>query len=308
MAKNIAKLPWNELYEGVSKKLKLTKDKNFKTFFMEREQVGYLFDPSAILQAYIISSRLQRDYDSWTCFDGYEGHGKSQLGMQFCSWVDPTFNVDRIHFESKTFFKELKDTKPGQAFLLDEGGAMAFSRSAMSLDNRTIIKIAQTVRAKNLLVAICCPNIHFIDTYLRYHRIRNLFHVKERGKYKGIIDKGIMTVLVDGGKYKNISGLKIHPHFVWDGYFSKQLPSNIDEKAYKEKKNLYINLYLDEVDKLEGHDVKKFVAASNVSKELSVSTQTLVRRIQSGEVEGKKFGSKWLITKEAYKNLISPRE
>jgi hypothetical protein len=302
--KKLDNMNWKQLCEEVAGKIRKADDKEFKKFFMEREKLGYLFDYFAVLQAYLIYKRLRKDSDSWSCFTGLEGEGKSTFAIQFCSWVDPTFDKDRIHFDVKGFIKALQDAQPYQAFLLDEAGAVAFSRAAMSLDNQIIVRIAMSVRAKNLFIALCIPNIHYLDNYLRYHRVRHLFYLTERGKYKGIVDRGIMTVLIDGARYKNISGLKIHPEYTWNGYFTKSFPSTINIEEYMKKKMTYVNLFLKNLKVEDIHDIKKFVPVHIAAKEIGVLPQNLTSMIKKGEYEGKKIGGLWFLTTNSYKKLM----
>ena len=52
----------------------------------------------------IISKRIRnQDLDHVHVNFGYEGIGKSTLGLWMCSMVDPDFNVDKIVFDLDQF-------------------------------------------------------------------------------------------------------------------------------------------------------------------------------------------------------------
>jgi len=299
-----AKMSWQELYEEVSKKIRLSQDKNFKNWFMDNQKNGWLGDALNVRQLYSIYKQLRNDNSVWACYSGIEGTGKSTKALGDCAWVDKDFSLKKVVYDTKSFVRVLTEAKPTTAILVDEGAGMAFCRSAMSLDNQTIVRIAMTTRVKRLFVAICIPNFHYLDGYLKWSRVQKLFHILERGKYKGIIGPGITTIAVDGAKYKNISGINIDGRFFWHGYFAKALPKTIDEGEYKEMKLEYVNQFLKDLDQKDYHDRAKYIPITIVSKEMNVQAPNLIKLIKKGELIGKKVGHKWVIDTESYHKLI----
>ena len=122
---------------------------------------------------------INKDMDYFGVVDGDEGSGKSVLAMQWCKYLDPSFNLDRIVFTSDQFVALLKDPKlkPGSAILLDEAYNAANARATMSEVNRSMVAVTTEVRQKNLFVFIVLPSFFDLDRTLAIHRTRSLCHV-----------------------------------------------------------------------------------------------------------------------------------
>lgn len=129
----------------------------------------------------LIKRIIRTDQDWLHIVTGYEGSGKSNLGIQICKTIDPTFIVKRITFTSEEFLIAINEAKPYQAILMDEGVEGFFSRRAMSKENVDIAKTLTQIRFKNLFICICIPDWFLLDSYVRSHRVRSLTVVKERG-------------------------------------------------------------------------------------------------------------------------------
>jgi len=124
-----------------------------------------------------VKTIIKKDWDMVFLYDGYEGSGKSVLAMQNCHYIDPTFNIDRICFNPRQFFKVIKNAKPYQAVLYDEAFTGLTARAAMSLINRTLIKMLAEIRQKKLFVGIVMPTFFDLDRYVAIWRSRALIHV-----------------------------------------------------------------------------------------------------------------------------------
>jgi len=132
---------------------------------------------------FIHSFILKKDKDWITLITGYEGCGKSTLGLLLCLGVDPEFVIDRVCFSPEEFKKVVKNSKRGQAVLIDEGALLFYSRDSMKTETKDIIKLFTAMRQYNLFVIICVPNPLLIDKYLRDYRIRNVVRIVKTGRF-----------------------------------------------------------------------------------------------------------------------------
>lgn len=125
---------------------------------------------------------LKADLDWVHITDGYEGVGKTTFTWQLCKTVDPTFNTNHIIFTEDQFRHAIKTSKPGNAYMLDEGALILFKRDAMRKENKKIIRLLTTVRANNLFLAINAPDfLNLLDKYIIEHRVRSVARVVKRG-------------------------------------------------------------------------------------------------------------------------------
>ena len=120
---------------------------------------------------------IRKDWDIVFIYDGYEGSGKSVKAMQDCFYFDNTFNVDRICFDPREFTRAIKNAKPYQAVLYDEAFTGLNARAAMSIINRTLVKMLAEIRQKRLFVCIVMPTFFDLDRYVALWRSRALIHV-----------------------------------------------------------------------------------------------------------------------------------
>ncbi len=120
---------------------------------------------------------IRKDWDIVFVYDGYEGSGKSVKAMQDCFYFDNSFNIDRICFDPREFTKAITNAKPYQAVLYDEAFTGLNARAAMSLINRTLVKMLAEIRQKRLFVGIVMPTFFDLDRYVALWRSRALIHV-----------------------------------------------------------------------------------------------------------------------------------
>lgn len=179
-----------------------------------------------------------KDKDRHWAVDGFEGAGKSVLFMQFCKYVDPTFNLDRVCFNPEEFKAAIDKAKPGQAILYDEAFTGLSSRSSLSKVNIDLVSKMMQMRQMNLFICVALPSIFMMDKYAAMFRTRALISVYES---KGIhmytvFNRAFKKKLILEGK-RNMSynqtvktmprkcrGLKFYNTYV------------INEKAYRDKK------------------------------------------------------------------------
>lgn len=292
-------MTWEELCEYTTKRIinKAPKDFNAKQFYqwmLLRRDIGYLFDYKLVYHAYLVAKRLEQDKDALIVFSGPEGEGKSTLAIQFCSWVDPNFNAKRICMDGDTFLRQLDERQKGDSILLDEASLDLLARDAMSRMTKLMVKTMTVMRQKNLFVAICIPNFHLLDKYVKYHRIHILIQIKERGRYKGIIGFGIKKVAFDGYKYHEIISIKIPTRCFWEGSFRKELPKIIDLEEYKLIKAQHLSGFLKNYESKKIVD-KEYTNVKEVARKYNVSPEMIQKRIQQGIIPAISTGRKYLI-------------
>lgn len=194
--------------------------------------------PIVMEQLNIVKKRVLTKDRDWVCvIDGEEGSGKSVLAQQIAMYLDPTFNMDRIVFNSDDFLKIIKDpkTKKGSAIVLDEAFAAANSRSSLTEVNRAMIGVATEMRQKNLFVIFCIPSFFDLDKYFALWRCRALFHVyftNDEDRRYVIFSKEQKKMLYLLGK-KTYSYAKPHsnfPPFQFSNFYT------VDEDEYRLKK------------------------------------------------------------------------
>ncbi len=178
---------------------------------------------------------VKKDFDMIILYDGYEGSGKSVKCMQDAYYFDPTLTLDRICFTPREFSKSIKEAKPFQAVIYDEAYTGLSSRAAMSLINRTLIKMLAEIRQKNLFVAIVMPTFFDLDRYAAIWRSRALVHVYMKRNYQ----RGFFTFFnMEKKKQLYLLGKKFYsysrPHSNFYGKFTNFYP--LDEAEYRKKK------------------------------------------------------------------------
>lgn len=278
--------------------------KKFREFVLSNERVGYRFDYRMIRRAFKIYNDLRIDKDHFAVFSGLEGEGKTTFASQVCAWVDPTFSLDRYCFSISDFIDALKDSEQTNAILLDEGGQLLFSRDAMKLSSKLMARASMIMRRKNLFIAICIPNFHFLDSMIRDHRVQTLLQIKKRGKYKGFLPRAIKTVSKDGSRYKTVLNVKVPEGTFWDnGDFNKAFPKTIDYDAYLRKKDAHIAEFIDGMK--EDIVDTKLVPVKRITKETGLTPKVIKGMIKNGEINGKQLGRFWFVDRKSYQKLLN---
>lgn len=117
---------------------------------------------------------------------GATGSGKSEFGLKLASDLDPSFNVERVVFNTQDFLRLLTQgdsngkLKPGCAIIFDETShdeAMD-SRSSLSKTNKQMASLSTIYRAMRLIVIYIAPNLNQIDSRVRAVSITGLFQMK----------------------------------------------------------------------------------------------------------------------------------
>ena len=146
---------WQERFNIMKKRVpKFVAKKGFKEWFFANKKNGWLFDTILVQRCFNIYNdiSIKKDKDHFMLIVGGEGLGKSTLGLQVCSWIDPEFIKKKICFTPKDYIRQLKIAKKGSCLLIDEGGVSLYSRESMGKMNIKLTKLFMLQRQKN----ICC--------------------------------------------------------------------------------------------------------------------------------------------------------
>lgn len=292
-------LTWPEIVDIILRENEAEDDKKFKEWLMSKEGIGYNFSFRMWRAAYNVYKKLNDDYDHFTVIVGREGKGKSTLGLKFCAAVSPTFSLKHICFSMEDFIQGLREAKPGDSFLLDEGALFLFSREAMSDTNRIMLKIFSIMRAKNLHVCICIPNFFTIDSYVRDHRVNSLFFVNDRGKLTVYVDKAIRIISKEGSRFKQVLGIRVPHGTFFYADFNSRFPviNDITGESYRRFKAENIDRFLAEAEK-EANDLvktKSLITVAEYGKMISMERRTIIKNIEKGILKGRRIGKKWFV-------------
>jgi len=96
---------------------------------------------------------------------GGVGKGKSYLGLRWCELISPTFNLDYVVFDAKSFLSLINSDrlKKGDSILWDEMSVDMYSRNFMELQNKLINHVLTTFRTKNIALFFTAPSLKFVD-------------------------------------------------------------------------------------------------------------------------------------------------
>lgn len=182
-----------------------------------------------------LKSLTEQNDDAVIIIDGAEGSGKSSLAFQLCHFLEPTWNPkERVIIDYEDWLEFYETGRRGCTYLLDEGGDLAFSRDAMSGQNKHIVRILQMARILNNIMIICCPSIHWLDKYLREHRALVYVKVHKEWHAEGVI-RGRATVHWKSIRFDpSAQGARVHWHPVFDVEF-KGIPGTDPQWRVYEK-------------------------------------------------------------------------
>jgi len=177
----------------------------------------------------------KKDWDAVILIDGVEGGGKSVLGMQVASYLDPSYSLDRCCFSATQLIRAINTAQPHQAIVFDEALRGLSSRSALSKINRIIVKLLAEIRQKNLFVIIILPSYFDLDKNIAIWRSVCLLHVytskgNKRGFFAFYDYDQKKTLFILGKKMYDYKQVK--SSFV--GRFTNQY--TVPEDEYRKKK------------------------------------------------------------------------
>lgn len=203
---------------------------------LNKPEVDYYISPK--IKDLLDKARHQvvnRDWDRVYLIDGSEGSGKSLLGLQLGSYLDPGLNLDRITFTGEDFGKAIDEADKNQCIIFDEAFNGLSSSAAMSRMNRFLVRKLMECRQKNLFIIIILPTVFLLQKYVAVFRSKALFHVYVtkagvRGYYKAYNPKNKKILFLNGQKMYSY----YKPYIKKSHRFYGKYP--LDEQAYREKK------------------------------------------------------------------------
>ena len=101
-------------------------------------------------------------------FTGMPGSGKSLACASMCYAVDPSFNIKRCAFNVEEFIDLLNaDLPKGSAIMWDESNIGNDAKNAMTVENKQMAFISQSMRSHNNFIALTTPSQDFQDKRTR---------------------------------------------------------------------------------------------------------------------------------------------
>jgi len=255
-------------------------DTKFK-YFNEYYKVGVLDE---------IVKHIKRNNDCVLLIDGQEGSGKSVLAGCSAKYVDESFNVERIVFDSQALFENAEKLKAQRykAIQYDEAVTGLFSTDFMKEEFKNLIKLFSMARKRNLVVFLVVPNIRLLPAYIVTHRSMGLLHVyKNRGVERGyakFYSKKQLEKLFYELKQKGNNAYKYTKHDMLVRFNKPSVAhfeSFVDMEEYERKKDDAINkigngkgnIWKPRVIKLMKYMISTGVTQVQISKTLGIKQQ-----------------------------------
>jgi len=226
----------NDIYRKKGKSPNVTTIVHPKT----KKEVSFFIEPwiKERFDSKVIPDLEKKDKDCIIAVDGTEGSGKTWVSIQWCKYIDPSFDLSRIVFTPEEFREAIYKAKKGQAILFDEAFAGFSSRAALSGVNRTLISLMMQIRQKNLFIVIVLPTFFLLDKYISLFRTRILVHVYENKGRRGffrVYSKFKKRELIMDKKARTYSyGVRTKKKGRFYGVFA--LGDENEEKKYRDKK------------------------------------------------------------------------
>lgn len=194
--------------------------------------------------------------DDWTVFAivGREGSGKSLTCASILRAVDPTFTIDRTHFEPVPFMKAIAPSqdssvqRPGVAIMGDEFGVAFGKRTWHDREQVESNQALQTARDDNRIIGLTVPRVEELDSQLegRLHLLLETTKKKD-GEFVELKYKVVDPSRDGAGKVYR----KYPRYHIGDDYQVKHVrigPPPADYvQAYKRKKAAFKNDLFDKV-------------------------------------------------------------
>lgn len=140
---------------------------------------------------HLLQQLQKQNDDALVVLDGPEGSGKSTVAFQLATAIQPDWEPETGLIIDYEDWESLYDLGTGRVFVLDEGGDLMFSRDSMQRENKLVVRMFQMARIFNHIIIVCCPNIHWVDVYVRDHRALIYGHAHKvyhaEGVRRGII-------------------------------------------------------------------------------------------------------------------------
>jgi len=193
--------------------------------------------------------------DFLAVIDGAEGAGKSSSGAKFCAEIDPGFTARYRFFYStkelsaafmagydkinKTLdFNNPAALKPGDAWVLDEGGESLYSRNWQNAEVRHLNQILMLSRFRGTIGFVVLPDFEILDNYVRRFRAGMLLRFESSydvatgemayGIFEGYVGKQFASI-----RAQQKNGV-VYAHYPSPSYYGL-VPENTSEdwRAYQ---------------------------------------------------------------------------
>ena len=180
----------------------------------------------------------KRDVDLPVLVTGYPGTGKSTLTMQLATFVDPTFNEERMCQNVSDFIEQIKKAKPKQAVALDESYEGLNSSEVRREVGRALLNLLNIVRQKNLYLFLIIPNFFDMSKQIAVFRTRWLVHCYDKSfgdiGYYCLFDKSTKhSLYIKGKRDENYNAIKAD----FFCSFSPFIPTQINYEKYLKMKS-----------------------------------------------------------------------
>lgn len=185
--------------------------------------------PFSDFESFIRYLRWNRanDSDNVGVVDGYEGSGKSTLGLTICRNVDPRFPMNHVLYDYRDWDAVYDPEINGQVYLADEGSNIFFNRDWNRRPNKRMVKCLQQVRQLNHTLVIAAPSIFRLDPYIREDRAQWRMYTYKVGGERGFA--GLQWRVHDARKGES------YWEDLWHTVRFKPLPKSISS-AYRARK------------------------------------------------------------------------
>lgn len=147
---------------------------------------------SYVGMVYFLKQIQKQNDDAVVLIDGLEGSGKSTVAFQLATALDPKWRPETGLIIDYEDWEAVYSLEPGKVFILDEGGDLLFSRDSQQRENKLVIRMFQMARIFNHIIIVNCPNIHWVDLYIRDHRALIYGHT-HKAYYAGGVVRGLVT-------------------------------------------------------------------------------------------------------------------
>lgn len=178
---------------------------------------------------------MANKYDDWNLVTGRVGKGKSKWARKNARKLDPTFTIDRIHFNEDDFWDQYITLRPGACIILDEFDG--HRRASMRGERITFLERMKRTRSRRVHAWIVYDRVASLDRDLLTDRNAYWHHAEVRGRMQV---RQPATQLKFTHKSEPIEPTK-YP-LVGDFDFTEWEPPGF-EAAYDAKKDREINIY-----------------------------------------------------------------
>ena len=198
------------------------------------------------------------DEDAVYVIVGREGVGKSRLLLYILhlylfikNGKVSVKDIKHVGLTPVQWTKALKNCKKGDPNAYDEAGEYLNAKESQKVFVRMVEKTYQVVRGENLLTFLVLPDLYILPPYFRYHRIRGLFFVLKRGRFRFWNKDRLQKLMVHNDK-------KDPPYRKWNIH-------QLFTSSYPDYKDKLLKPYLDLKSK-KMHDSRELLY--NYAKEL----------------------------------------